>query len=282
VYDQPISEAARRLDIGLTVLKKYCRKFEISRWPYRKIKSMDKLIESVNEYARDEPLAARARRACANQRNAPPALRASGRRASSRRAAVRLFWLQPAAPCMRDTYNRPSQKPFQTPENPPKKTKHRAPQGVLEELQHFRALIYANPAVDLESRIKRLRQANFKLEYKLRQAERAAGGGGGGRASGGGGGGGGRARARASDGDEEEEEEEECDGAAIVRTGAAAKRGAAAAKGGAAKRGAAGAARPRAARRRSGNKRPRDEEAEEEEEEAVSAGDDDDDEDMSD
>jgi hypothetical protein len=42
-------------------------------------------------------------------------------------------------------------------------------QTVLMELQSFRAMIYDDPAIDLEGRIKKLRQANFKLEYKQRQ-----------------------------------------------------------------------------------------------------------------
>ena len=41
-------------------------------------------------------------------------------------------------------------------------------QTVLMELESFRAMIYDDPAIDLEARIKKLRQANFKLEYKQR------------------------------------------------------------------------------------------------------------------
>ena len=40
VYEKPINEAAKELEIGVTVLKKYCRKFDIQRWPYRKLKSV--------------------------------------------------------------------------------------------------------------------------------------------------------------------------------------------------------------------------------------------------
>lgn len=50
VYHLPISEAAEGLDIGVTVLKKYCRKFKVPRWPFRKLKSMEKLIVSVEDY----------------------------------------------------------------------------------------------------------------------------------------------------------------------------------------------------------------------------------------
>lgn len=34
----------------MTVLKKFCRKFKVPRWPYRKLKSMEKLIASVEDY----------------------------------------------------------------------------------------------------------------------------------------------------------------------------------------------------------------------------------------
>lgn len=47
VYHRPISEAAQVLDMGVTVLKKQCRNQGISRWPFRKLQSIDKLIQSV-------------------------------------------------------------------------------------------------------------------------------------------------------------------------------------------------------------------------------------------
>ena len=50
VYHLPINEAAAALNIGVTVLKKYCRKFRVPRWPYRKLQSMGKLIESFQRY----------------------------------------------------------------------------------------------------------------------------------------------------------------------------------------------------------------------------------------
>ena len=56
MYDYPINQAAQKLGVGVTVLKKYCRKFAIPRWPYRKLKSMEKLIDSVNEYATQDPI----------------------------------------------------------------------------------------------------------------------------------------------------------------------------------------------------------------------------------
>lgn len=47
VYHRPISEAAQVLDMGVTVLKKQCRDQGIARWPFRKLQSIDKLIQSV-------------------------------------------------------------------------------------------------------------------------------------------------------------------------------------------------------------------------------------------
>jgi hypothetical protein len=46
-FGMPSEEAARRLGIGLTVLKRICRKFGVPRWPYRKLKSLDRLISNV-------------------------------------------------------------------------------------------------------------------------------------------------------------------------------------------------------------------------------------------
>ncbi|KAL6757196.1 hypothetical protein V8C86DRAFT_2630833, partial [Haematococcus lacustris] len=108
VYHLPINEAADQLGIGVTVLKKYCRRFQIGRWPFRKLKSMDKLIRSVEEQHTLDPQGA--------------------------------------------SY-------------------------VLAELQRFKEEIYANPEVVLDERIKRLRQANFKMEYKARQHTTVGAGG---------------------------------------------------------------------------------------------------------
>jgi hypothetical protein len=43
-YIYPIAEAAKLLGCCTSVLKKIMRKFGIKRWPYRKIKSLDKMI----------------------------------------------------------------------------------------------------------------------------------------------------------------------------------------------------------------------------------------------
>jgi len=43
----PIKQAARELNVGLTVFKKRCRELGIPRWPHRKVKSLQTLIDNV-------------------------------------------------------------------------------------------------------------------------------------------------------------------------------------------------------------------------------------------
>eukprot|EP00951_Prasinocladus_malaysianus_P002753 scaffold19519_cov53-Prasinocladus_malaysianus.AAC.1 len=44
----PIQEAAKLLGTGVTVLKRKCRQYNIPRWPFRKLKSLDKLYTSMS------------------------------------------------------------------------------------------------------------------------------------------------------------------------------------------------------------------------------------------
>lgn len=46
-FYMPITQAAKELNIGLTLLKKRCRELGIQRWPHRKLMSLQKLISSV-------------------------------------------------------------------------------------------------------------------------------------------------------------------------------------------------------------------------------------------
>lgn len=46
-FHMPSDQACKQLGIGLTVLKRLCRKYEIKRWPFRKMKSLDRLIRNV-------------------------------------------------------------------------------------------------------------------------------------------------------------------------------------------------------------------------------------------
>ncbi|KAM7507459.1 hypothetical protein LguiA_017912 [Lonicera macranthoides] len=45
----PITEAAKKMDVCLTVLKKICRRHGLTRWPYRKIKSIRRKILKARE-----------------------------------------------------------------------------------------------------------------------------------------------------------------------------------------------------------------------------------------
>jgi hypothetical protein len=46
-FHLPSEAACRKLGVGLTVLKRQCRKYGIARWPFRKMKSLDRLITNV-------------------------------------------------------------------------------------------------------------------------------------------------------------------------------------------------------------------------------------------
>ena len=48
-FHLPINEAATQLGVCPTVLKKMCRNKGVDRWPHRKIKSIDSLIESLQK-----------------------------------------------------------------------------------------------------------------------------------------------------------------------------------------------------------------------------------------
>ncbi|KAG6629694.1 hypothetical protein CIPAW_14G103100 [Carya illinoinensis] len=49
-FDLPITKGSRNLKVRLTVLKKKCRELGIPRWPHRKIKSLDGLIQDLQTY----------------------------------------------------------------------------------------------------------------------------------------------------------------------------------------------------------------------------------------
>lgn len=44
-----MQEAADKLNIGVTTLKKLCRDLGLSRWPFRKNTSMERLLEKSKE-----------------------------------------------------------------------------------------------------------------------------------------------------------------------------------------------------------------------------------------
>ncbi|GFZ03592.1 pentatricopeptide repeat (PPR) superfamily protein [Actinidia rufa] len=48
-FYMPITQAAKELNVGLTLLKKRCRELGIRRWPHRKLMSLQTLIKNVQE-----------------------------------------------------------------------------------------------------------------------------------------------------------------------------------------------------------------------------------------
>ncbi|CAN8292540.1 unnamed protein product [Cochlearia groenlandica] len=46
-FKMPITQAAKELNIGLTLFKKKCREFGIQRWPHRKLMSLQNLINNI-------------------------------------------------------------------------------------------------------------------------------------------------------------------------------------------------------------------------------------------
>lgn len=47
VFHMPIEDAKDRLKMGLTRMKKLCREFNIKRWPYRKLASIQELVQQM-------------------------------------------------------------------------------------------------------------------------------------------------------------------------------------------------------------------------------------------
>lgn len=50
-FYMPITQAAKELNIGLTLLKKRCRELGIRRWPHRKLMSLQTLIKNVKVHS---------------------------------------------------------------------------------------------------------------------------------------------------------------------------------------------------------------------------------------
>ncbi|KAH7850877.1 hypothetical protein Vadar_004108 [Vaccinium darrowii] len=53
-FYMPITQAAKELNVGLTLLKKRCRELGIRRWPHRKLMSLQTLINNVQEMGKKE------------------------------------------------------------------------------------------------------------------------------------------------------------------------------------------------------------------------------------
>ncbi|CAL1381391.1 unnamed protein product [Linum trigynum] len=53
-FYMPITQAARELNVGLTLLKKRCRELGLKRWPHRKLMSLQTLISNVRHLQGDD------------------------------------------------------------------------------------------------------------------------------------------------------------------------------------------------------------------------------------
>ncbi|GMP33449.1 hypothetical protein CsSME_00006763 [Camellia sinensis var. sinensis] len=60
-FYMPITQAAKEMNIGLTLLKKKCRELGIRRWPHRKLMSLQTLIKNVQEMDKGETKGAEGR-----------------------------------------------------------------------------------------------------------------------------------------------------------------------------------------------------------------------------
>lgn len=50
-FDQPLAQVARKFDVCTTFFKKICRHYGIKRWPFRKLKSLEKKIQGLQTKA---------------------------------------------------------------------------------------------------------------------------------------------------------------------------------------------------------------------------------------
>jgi len=50
-FDVPLTMAAKKMNVGVTHLKKRCRELNITRWPHRKLRSLMLLIDNLKVYS---------------------------------------------------------------------------------------------------------------------------------------------------------------------------------------------------------------------------------------
>ena len=63
-----VQDAANRLNVGVTTLKKICRVAEVTRWPFRKRTSIERLIQRTKHFIEeDDEGQSRSQRAAALQ-----------------------------------------------------------------------------------------------------------------------------------------------------------------------------------------------------------------------
>jgi hypothetical protein len=50
-FDVPLKMAAKKMNVGVTLLKNRCRELNITRWPHRKLRSLTVLIDNLKVYS---------------------------------------------------------------------------------------------------------------------------------------------------------------------------------------------------------------------------------------
>lgn len=132
-FNMPSEDAAKKLGVGLTVLKRICRKFGVPRWPYRKLKSLDRLITNVE---------------------------VGGGQAAARGAAHEGQQAEPALP--------PPRCVAQSGTPPGDTYKHLMKSA--EEIREHQKAMCTGHVMELDDKTKKLQQAYSKFNHKLRKA----------------------------------------------------------------------------------------------------------------
>lgn len=67
-FDMPLAEAAKSLEVGLSVMKRVCRTLGLVRWPYRSRSSLRSVIEKTEMYLADRNLDSEQGEVCSGQK----------------------------------------------------------------------------------------------------------------------------------------------------------------------------------------------------------------------
>ena len=71
-FHLPLAKACKALGVGMTCLKRKCRQYKIRSWPYRKLKSIDNLIDNIRSVVSKDP--ARDFTSCVQELKVSPAV----------------------------------------------------------------------------------------------------------------------------------------------------------------------------------------------------------------
>lgn len=55
-FDRPITDASEALGVSTTIVKRLCRKYGITRWPYRQMNAINKTIVMLREQVLSLPV----------------------------------------------------------------------------------------------------------------------------------------------------------------------------------------------------------------------------------